>query len=65
METDYEKFFEWLLKGMTSVRQLRRRIKSVMRKTANPAFKSVMVQITVDEAYAEELLGLDKPDYAY
>jgi len=64
METDFGKFFNWLLNGVSSVRQLRKKVNRVMRKTVNPEFRLEMLKINTDYGYAEALLGLDKPDYA-
>jgi hypothetical protein len=61
METDYRKFFKWLLKGITSTDQLLRKIKKALPNTVNPVFVEIMEEISNDVYYAECLIGLGEP----
>jgi len=51
------KFHSWLLNGVTSVRQLRRKIKKELRNTRNPEYKRFMVKLSYDDALADHFVN--------
>ena len=52
-----EKFHSWLRSGVTSVRQLRKKIKRELRNTRNPEYKRFMVKLSYDDALADHFVN--------